>query len=113
MTPIPAEIARPLIEGLRNEVIVRDDAARHLFPHIQPMDYQTAVGLALDKLIISQVETAWSDALVTSQGDSSPVTLTTQEGVIIERRRRSVQATPADVYRGGRSGASTRPPTSR
>jgi uncharacterized protein YbjT (DUF2867 family) len=99
MTPIPADIARPLIEGLRNEVIVRDDKARRLFPGIQPMDYQTSVRLALTSLEASQVETAWSDALVTSQGDVSPVVLTTQDGMIIERRQRLVQATPAVVYR--------------
>jgi uncharacterized protein YbjT (DUF2867 family) len=99
MTPLPAEIARPLIEGLRNEVIVRDDSARPLFPRIQPMDYKTAVKLALDDLEASQVETAWSDALVTSQGDVSPVALTTQDGMIIESRRRLVKASAADVYR--------------
>ncbi len=99
VTPIPAEIARPLIEGLRNEVIVRDDTARRLFPNIQPMDYQTSVRLALASLEASQVETAWSDALVTSQGDVSPVLLTTQDGMIIERRQRLVRATPAEVYR--------------
>ena len=46
VTPIPAAIARPLIEGLRNEVVVRDDSARALFPHIQPMGYRAAVKLA-------------------------------------------------------------------
>ena len=55
MTPIPAEIARPLIEGLRNEVIVRDDTARRLFPDIQPLDYRTAVRRALARLEASQV----------------------------------------------------------
>ena len=40
VTPIPAAIAQPLIEGLRNEVVVRDDAARRLFPEIQPFDYR-------------------------------------------------------------------------
>jgi uncharacterized protein YbjT (DUF2867 family) len=99
MTPIPANIARPLIEGLRNEVIVRDDKAGRLFPDIQPMDYQTSVRLALANLEASQVETAWSDALVTSQGDASPVILTTQDGMIIERRQRLVQTTPGVVYR--------------
>jgi uncharacterized protein YbjT (DUF2867 family) len=99
MTPIPADIARPLIQGLRNEVIVRDDKARRLFPNIQPMDYRSSVRLALANLEASQVETAWSDALVTSQGDASPVVLTTQDGMIIEQRQRLVQATPGVVYR--------------
>lgn len=99
MTPIPAAIARPLIEGLRNEVIVRADTACRLFPHIQPMDYQTAVQLALKNLDAGQVETAWSDALVTSRGDIPPVVLTIQDGIIIERRRQVVKAPAAAVYR--------------
>ncbi len=32
VTPIPAAIARPLIDGLKNEVVVRDRTARRLFP---------------------------------------------------------------------------------
>jgi uncharacterized protein YbjT (DUF2867 family) len=99
MTPIPADIARPLIDGLRNEVIVRDDKAQRLFPDIQPMDYQTSVRLALTNLEASLVETAWSDALATSKGDESPVVLTTQDGMIIEQRQRLVETTSAVLYR--------------
>ena len=34
ITPVPANIAQPLIKGLMNEVIVHDDTARSLFPNI-------------------------------------------------------------------------------
>jgi uncharacterized protein YbjT (DUF2867 family) len=99
VTPIPAAIARPLIAGLRNEIIVRDDVARHLFPGIQPLDYRTAVKLALEKLRADKVETAWSDALSTSQPDAAPVTLTTHEGMIIEHRQLAVDATAEAIFR--------------
>ena len=99
VTPIPTAIARPLIEGLRNEVVVRDDRAREIFPEIRPIDYQTAVKLALEKLGASAVETAWTDALATSQRDVPPVTLATHEGIIIETRQLSVDAPPEAVYR--------------
>jgi uncharacterized protein YbjT (DUF2867 family) len=99
VTPIPAAIARPLIAGLRNEIIVRDDVARHLFPGIQPLDYRTAVKLALEKLRADKVETAWSDALSTSQPDAAPVTLTTHEGMIIEHRQLAVDATTEAIFR--------------
>lgn len=95
VTPVPAAIARPLIEGLRNEVIVRDDTARRLFPAIEPVGYQAAVRHALTH----RVETAWSDALFSSRRDEPPVLLTTHEGLIIERRQRLVRATPGTVYR--------------
>jgi len=98
VTPVPAEIARPLIQGLRNEVVVRDDIARRLFPGIQPMDYRTAVARALAKLDAGEVETAWSDALASSSGDRPSVVLKNQEGMIIEHRQQEVAA-PADrVY---------------
>lgn len=78
VTPIPAVIARPLIEGLRNENIVHDSSARELFPGVVPTTYRVSVERALDRLQASNVETAWSDALSTSRGDVPPVVLTTQ-----------------------------------
>lgn len=109
VTPIPAVIARPLIEGLRNENVVHDPIARQLFPDIRPVSYRTSVERALARLQASDVETAWSDALSTSQGEVPPVVLTTQEGMILERRQRVVAASPAGVYRvfmglGGKRG---------
>jgi uncharacterized protein YbjT (DUF2867 family)/uncharacterized protein YndB with AHSA1/START domain len=109
VTPVPAAIARPLIQGLRNDVIVRDDRARQLFPNIQPMDYATAVKLALKNLDTGHVETAWSDALSSSQGEVPALLSATQEGIILERRQRVVNASPASVFRaftslGGRTG---------
>jgi len=99
ITPIPANIARPLIKGLGNEVIVRDDTARRLFPAIELLDYATAVRLALEKWKTGDVQTAWSDALTSSQGQRTPVTLISSEGMIIERRQRVVGAGPDAVFR--------------
>jgi hypothetical protein len=98
ITPIPAAIAQPLIKGLGNEVIVRDPSARELFPGIVPLDYAAAVRLALDKMKGQAVETAWSDALTSSQGVKTPVALISSEGMIIERRQRRVAAPAAAVY---------------
>ncbi len=99
VTPIPANIAQPLIKGLGNEVIVRDGSAKELFPEIQPLDYATAVGLALQKLEASAVETVWSDALTSSQGERTPVALVTREGMIMELRQRTVAAGVDAVFR--------------
>lgn len=98
VTPIPAEIARPLVEGLRNEVIVRDDTARRLFPDIHTLDYHTAVARALDELNAHHVESSWSDALATSQRDVAPFVFTAQDGMLIERRQQHVAASPAAVF---------------
>ena len=109
VTPIPAAIARPLVEGLRNENTVHDPSAAQLFPGIQPVDYRTAVRRALDKLEASEIETSWSDALSTTRGGQPPVILTTHQGMILEHRERRVAASPEDVYRaftglGGKQG---------
>jgi uncharacterized protein YbjT (DUF2867 family) len=99
VTPIPASIARPLIAGLRNEIVVRGDLARNLFPGIHPLDYRTSVKLALERLEAHGVETAWSDALSTSQRSAPLVTLTTHEGMIIERRQLKVDAESDSLFR--------------
>ncbi len=109
VTPIPGAVARPLIEGLRNETVVRDDSARELFPAIRPVAYEEAVRRAVTHLETRDVETAWSDALVTSQGDRAPVALGVQEGLQLERRQVHVAATPDEVFAtvsriGGTSG---------
>ncbi len=109
VTPIPSQIARPLIEGLRSETVVREHSAHDLFPAIHPVGYRTAVRAAVASLDTGEVETSWADALVTSGGDVQPRVLTTQEGKLIERRQALVAATPEEVFSvvrtiGGRRG---------
>jgi len=98
MTPVNAGIVYPLIEGLRNEVVVRDDTARRLFPEIEPVGYDAAVRRALASLEAGQVETSWADGLTSSCGDARPVELTSDEGMHIERRQLVVNAPAGDVY---------------
>ncbi len=109
ITPIPAGIAYVLIESIRNEVIVRDDTARRLFPQIHPRDYATSLERALMRISSDQVETSWSDAQVSYTGDIRPVTLTTYEGLLLERRQHLTSASPHAVFRtftglGGKRG---------
>jgi len=99
ITPIPAPLAHALIEGMRNEVVVRDDAARRLFPDIRPRDYVTSLERALARVYTDQVETTWSDSQVSATGDAIPVTFTTQEGLLLERRRHLAEAPAGAVYR--------------
>jgi uncharacterized protein YbjT (DUF2867 family) len=98
LTPVHWRVLLPLIEGLHAESLVRDDLARKLFPEIQPLDFQTAVHLALGRLANDDVETSWSDALVVTQGDIRPFTLTTTEGMMLERRRSILDLPPGPVF---------------
>jgi hypothetical protein len=48
VTPVKASIAMPLIEGLANEVVCREDRIRELFP-FELTPYEVAVRLALEE----------------------------------------------------------------
>ena len=48
VTPVGADVARPLIEGLRNPTIVKDDSIRQLFP-IELTPFDTAVRSTLSQ----------------------------------------------------------------
>lgn len=110
VTPVPAALARPLAEGLRNPVVCRDTAIRGLIP--QPLlDCRTAIRLALEKLRLQQVESSWMDA-----GRLPPVEWSTVDDprwaggtVFLDDRRMRVaaparQCWPAVVGIGGKTG---------
>ncbi|MEU7133371.1 SDR family oxidoreductase [Streptomyces sp. NPDC046261] len=64
VTPVPASIARPLTESLRNEVVCREhDIARYVPDGpAQPLPYEEALRLALCRVREAQVATRWSSA---------------------------------------------------
>ncbi|MGE3163562.1 MAG: SDR family oxidoreductase [Planctomycetota bacterium] len=61
VTPLHQRIARPLAEGLRNEVICRDDQASQLIPQAL-LSVRAAIAAALGKRERNLVETVWSAA---------------------------------------------------
>jgi uncharacterized protein YbjT (DUF2867 family) len=97
VTPIPSPIARALVDGLFNEVVVRDDAAKELFPMIVPIGYDEAVRRALDRYRTTGPATAWFDAfdVSTLPGDFTG----SEQGLLIDRRERESHATPEAVFR--------------
>jgi uncharacterized protein YbjT (DUF2867 family) len=99
LTPVHWRVLLPLIEGLHSQAVVHYEIARVLFPGIQPMDFQAALRLALGRVANETVETSWSDALVLTQGDNRPYSLTTAEGMMLERRRLVLDLPPGPVFR--------------
>ena len=99
VTPIPVGISAPLIDGLRNDIVVTNGLARELFPEIEPRDYGAAAVGVIDDLDAGRIETAWSDAQGTSNSSERPVRLETQEGMILELRWRKVAAPIMAVYK--------------
>ncbi len=61
VTPVPSALARPLAEGLRNEVICHDFRIRELLPQ-DLFDCRKAVRLALERTRGHQIESSWTDA---------------------------------------------------
>ncbi len=82
VTPIRANHARPIVEGLRNEVIVRDSSARTIFPEITPMNYNASITEALEYLdpsfVVQSNPRPNNNSLVTSRKNT--------QGMIVENR---------------------------
>jgi uncharacterized protein YbjT (DUF2867 family) len=98
MTPVPAAIAHALVEGLRNEAIVTDDSAKLIFPEITPLNYLSAVESGLASLSAGDVESRWTDSLVSSKRLDNAVISSMKEGMILERRQIMIQAPLQQVF---------------
>jgi uncharacterized protein YbjT (DUF2867 family) len=61
VTPVPAYIARPLTEGLRNPVVCREDHIRSLVPQ-DLMSCRDTIRFALGRIQNQCVETCWTDS---------------------------------------------------
>lgn len=96
VSPVPSGIARPLIEGLRNEVVVLDPGPAAAFG-LAPLPYAEALQRAIDRTDRHDVESTWFDS-VGAPGRESLASLTSREGMIVEQRRRTVGAPPARVF---------------
>lgn len=95
VTPISSSIARPLIQGLKSEVVVTDESGMALFD-IEPMPYKAAVRLAMQRFRDDEVETTWAGSLASSGGEAYE--MTSEEGLIAERQQLVVEASPASVF---------------
>ena len=105
LTPIPATLAGPLIEGMRHPVVADTQLARELFPLVRPVPYARAVELALAKEQAHDVETRWSGAL----GAAPVYELRDWQGLITEVRTRELPVPPQRAFAeftsiGGRRG---------
>jgi len=97
VTPLPVGVARPLVDSLKNEVIVHDDTARRRFG-IAPTPLTRAIERALEHSRDLSVDTRWSDA---TTGPAQPF-----EGdpawsggtLFVDHQTATTTASPNDVY---------------
>ncbi len=94
VTPITNRLAVPLVEGVTHSLLADTDRARALFPQIQPIPYERAVQLAVQRTLSGRIETRWTGAL----GEHNRFNLTDREGLIRECRRIEVHAPPQHVF---------------
>ena len=99
VTPVTFNAVMPLIEGLHADSIVNNDLARRLFPQVELLNFETAVRYAIRKIELGDIESSWSDALVSSAGDVRPYRFEVVEGMYIEKRQRLVNLPPQYVFR--------------
>lgn len=61
VTPLPTGLAKPLVESLTTEVVVRDDAITRILPR-DTVPFTRAVELALQRIQDLEVSTTWASA---------------------------------------------------
>lgn len=61
VTPVPAYIARPLAEGLKNPVICKENSITKLIPQ-KLLSCNQAISRALERVLEHHIETHWTDA---------------------------------------------------
>ncbi len=113
VTPVPAALARPLVESLRNEVVCAEhDIAAHVPDPpggLAPLD--RAIGLALRHIRDGAVATRWSSA-ATPGAPSDPLPSDppwTGGSLCVDQRAKIVDASPETLWRfiegiGGENG---------
>ena len=105
VTPLPVGVARPLIDSLRNEVVVGADRAIDPAPDTS---YRESVRRALERTGSDEVSTRWSD----SAGPAAPLPTDPDWSggtLFVDRQEVLSVASPASLFRtfsgiGGRNG---------
>jgi uncharacterized protein YbjT (DUF2867 family) len=106
ITPVYGQVASALVEGLRNETVVRSTASLEAFP-IRPRGLQGAVERALINEDLDFAETRWSDAFASTP--SAGVAPTPFGRRLVCSRALRVNADASDAFDpiqgiGGRTG---------
>ncbi|GAA3120441.1 SDR family oxidoreductase [Streptosporangium carneum] len=103
VTPVPASIARPLVESLRNESVCREhDVARYVpDPPEGLLGFGDSVALALQRIKEAKVVTRWSSASTPgAPSDPLPTDPDWAGGSLyVDRRARRVDASPEALWR--------------
>ncbi len=96
VTPVPASIAFPIIEGLKAETVCEDDRIRTLVP-VEPVGFEEAVGVAMEEVRAHDVETRWTNASLPGR-DHGPAAFAPSNFTIFDRQRVECDAPAVDLF---------------
>ena len=98
VTPLPVNIARPLVDSLRHEVVVHDETAFERF-EVEPIGFGEAVSLAVTTSDDLRAPTRWSDAEASSPARPMKADPAWSGGTVFEdQRTTTTAASPNDAY---------------
>jgi uncharacterized protein YbjT (DUF2867 family) len=100
VTPLPSNLARPLIDSLVNDVVVTrppDGVA----PVAEPIRFRRAVELAMQRSASLQVSTRWSDATLPGRSPADPMPTDPDwagGSLLVDQQHAEAAASPAAMY---------------
>jgi uncharacterized protein YbjT (DUF2867 family) len=99
ITPVPAYIARPLADGLRNPAVCQDSRIERLIPQ-ELIACRRAIRLAITSLQHQQVESHWTDAgaMPPAEWFNSQDAQWAGGTVYEDKRSLAVEATPYELW---------------
>ncbi|HEY6108632.1 MAG TPA: DUF2867 domain-containing protein [Gemmatimonadales bacterium] len=103
VTSVPMHIARPLVEGLRNDVVTADQRIREWIP-VPPLTFREAVARALGEEYAGPLATRWTGAAA-----SAGTAVSWTGAVVGDEQRRAAKVPAATLFAtveriGGRTG---------
>lgn len=111
VTPLPTSLAKPLVDGLMNKVVVTNHKADELLPH-KCLDFTTAVDLAIERTRDLEVTTSWANAEIGGRSPADPMPTDPEWSggtVLSDTQTVTTSASQHDVFRivtgiGGKRG---------
>jgi uncharacterized protein YbjT (DUF2867 family) len=100
VTPLPADLARPLIDSLVNEVVVHDHSIDDVVVH-EPIGCREAIELALQRVGELDVSTRWTDAELYGRTPADPIPTDPEWAgatVLIDHQSVESTAPPEAIY---------------
>ncbi len=101
VTPLPRDLARPLVESLVNEVVVSGPASVDLFGGQEPVGFRESISLALRRIESIDVHTRWSDALLPGASPADPLPSDPDWSggtVLVDEQTATSKASAAEVF---------------